>query len=132
MMTRPRIPIGARDIARARQLRAAGASWKHIGARLGYHGNTLRERLDREFAAAQRLRYMEPDAFIFTDEERITPEEAARAIATVPIDTRTVAARFLGDPLPGRSALDRKRLGTQRRFLIPPRLPEARGDGGKQ
>ena len=112
-MSRPRVTIGARDIGCARKLRDAGLSWAQIGARLGYHEKTIRERLDPDFAAARRLRYTDMVAFIGTSEERITPEEAARAIATVPLDTRGVQARFLGDPLPGRSALDRKRLGAR-------------------
>jgi hypothetical protein len=112
-MSRPRVTIGAHDVARARELRAAGLSWASIGERLGYHERTIRERLDSDFAAAQRLRYTDAAAFIWMDEQRITPEEAARAIATVPVDTRGVQARFLGDPLPGRSALDRKRLGAR-------------------
>jgi hypothetical protein len=112
-MSRPRVTIGARDAACARKLRAGGLSWASIGARLGYHEKTIRERLDSDFAAAQRFRYTDPAAFIEMDEQRITPEEAARAIATVPLDTRSVQARFLGDPLPGRSALDRKRLGAR-------------------
>ena len=115
-MTRPRVIIGARVIAQARKLRAAGTSWESIGVRLGFKGQTIRQRLAADFPAARRARYIDLAAFIEMDEERITPEEAARAIATVPLDTRSVQARFLGDPLPGRSALDRKRLGAGTRL----------------
>ena len=108
-MGRLRMTIAAREIARARMLRAAGTSWADIGARLGYHGNTVRRRLDPEFVVVRHVRYAKPVDSIRTDEPRITPEEAARALATVPADTRTIQARFLGDPLPGRSALDKRR-----------------------
>ena len=35
-------------------------------------------------------------------------EELAARLADVPADTRCLTARFFGDPLPGRSALDRR------------------------
>ena len=34
-------------------------------------------------------------------------QEAAKRLAQIPADTRTLTQRVLGDPLPGRSALDR-------------------------
>ena len=109
-MSRPRTNIAAEVIARARELRAAGTSWAKIGERLGYHENTIRKRLAPEFAARKRFRHTRPARLILAaGEPRITPEEAARAIATIPLDTRSIQARFLGDPLPGRSALDRRR-----------------------
>lgn len=108
-MSRPRFDIAADVLARARQLRAVGTSWANIGAGLGYHENTIRERLDPDFAAARRLRYSGPPVFIHGSEPRLSPAEIARALATVPLDTRSIQARFLGDPLPGRSALDRRR-----------------------
>jgi len=107
-MGRLRMTIAAGEIARARMLRAAGTSWAEIGARLGYHGNTIRRRLDPGFVVARHVVHAELVDSIET-EPRITPEEAARALATVPVDTRTIQARFLGDPLPGRSALDKRR-----------------------
>ena len=110
-MSRQRVNISAKVLARARKLRAAGTSWSNIGARLGYSKYTLRDRIDPDYAARKRLQLIGFADFTQVDEVRVTPAEAARALATVPLDTRSVAARFLGDPLPGRSALDRKRLG---------------------
>lgn len=37
---------------------------------------------------------------------RLPPQEIARRRRAVPADTRDLTARFFGDPLPGRSALD--------------------------
>ena len=39
----------------------------------------------------------------------VTPGEAAAALAAIPQDTRTPMQRMMGDPLPGRSALDRQK-----------------------
>ena len=109
-MGRSRFDIAADVLARARKLRAAGKSWADIGAHFGYHENTIRKRLDPDFADSRRLRYTAPALCMRAMEPRLTPAEAERALATVPLDTRTIQARFLGDPLPGRSALDRQRL----------------------
>ena len=107
-MGRRRFDIAADVLAGARKLRAAGTSWASIGAHLGYHEHTIRKRLDPDFAEARRVRYASPAPCMQTMEPRLTPAEAERALATVPPDTRTLQARFLGDPLPGRSALDRR------------------------
>lgn len=40
---------------------------------------------------------------------RPSPELLKRLLAAVPADTRDVTAALLGDPLPGRSALDKRR-----------------------
>ena len=39
---------------------------------------------------------------------RPTPAELRRAVLAIPKDTRDVTGLILNDPLPGRSALDRK------------------------
>lgn len=39
---------------------------------------------------------------------RLEPRIDDSVLATVPADTRTITGRAFGDPLPGRSALDRK------------------------
>jgi len=41
-------------------------------------------------------------------ERTVTPAEALVALAGVPADDRSLTGRLLGDPLPGRSALDRR------------------------
>lgn len=38
--------------------------------------------------------------------KRAEKAELAAAIASVPLDARSLTARLMGDPLPGRSALD--------------------------
>lgn len=40
--------------------------------------------------------------------------DAMARLALIPADTRTLTARFCGDPLPGRSALDRRQSGDTR------------------
>lgn len=44
------------------------------------------------------------------NEDRVGPELMAR-LAEIPADTRGLTARMFGDPLPGRSALDRRSIG---------------------
>jgi hypothetical protein len=39
---------------------------------------------------------------------RASKDEAAARLAEVPADTRSLTSRLAGDPLPGRSALDRR------------------------
>ena len=39
--------------------------------------------------------------------KRVPPAVAAKQLASIPADRRNLTARLLGDPLPGRSALDR-------------------------
>jgi hypothetical protein len=39
---------------------------------------------------------------------RPTPAELRRAVLAIPRDTRDITGLVAGDPLPGRSALDRK------------------------
>ena len=100
-------------LQRASELRAAGASWNSIARELGVGGrDTIRYRLDDDFARRKWGKTAPP-----LSEQRalyFRPTEAdVRAIQdTVPRDTRNFTARVFGDPLPGRSALDR-RLATQ-------------------
>lgn len=96
------------QVQRARELRAEGLSWSNIGARLGLHEDTMRRRIDpgfKERRTGPRVR-----AFIRAGGERhVTQAEAETALARVPTDTRSMSARVMGDPLPGRSALDKMR-----------------------
>lgn len=45
---------------------------------------------------------------------RPTPKELQALARSIPADTRSLTARIAGDPLPGRSALDRLRLSKNR------------------
>ena len=59
--------------------------------------NRKRARLIKESPHAGRLSAGRP-----------TAEDVERLRADIPADTRDLTARILGDPLPGRSALDRR------------------------
>lgn len=41
--------------------------------------------------------------------DRVADEDVAARLAEIPVDSRDAVALFLGDPLPGRSALDQER-----------------------
>lgn len=67
---------------------------------MNYHDRRNRA-IEREAAAAKRaagLRYFG---------ERVQREDIEARMAEIPYDTRDLTARIFGDPLPGRSALDR-------------------------
>ncbi len=112
-MRRSRLSISPAQVDQARQLRALGRSWDSIGAEFGLHPDTMRRRIDPAYARSERFKYTGPMSFIRAGESRVSPADAARALAGVPVDTRTRQARFMGDPLPGRSALDRLREAVQ-------------------
>jgi hypothetical protein len=107
-MAKPRIDISPEQIASARDMRASGVSWANIGLRIGVHENTIRERIDPVFAAAKRFRYAGPHSLLRNGQQRISKAEQERALGSIAADTRTRHARLMGDPPPGRSALDRK------------------------
>lgn len=56
----------------------------------------------REYAEARRA------AGIALADAGPRREELAARLAEIPADTRSLTARIFGDPLPGRSALDRR------------------------
>lgn len=73
--------------------------------------NTLRNRIAADSWNRQR-RPRGADAARWTDGTRHIPEvkwhEAMERLCEVPDDTRSLTARICGDPLPGRSVLDRR------------------------
>ena len=81
------------QIEQAQTMRRNEMPWAHIAKHFGVTPDTVRRVLDPEWAARRRAG--------ITDGERLLRE--------VPADTRDLTARALGDPLPGRSALDRMR-----------------------
>lgn len=86
MTFQPKLTV--EQVARAARMRADGWSWRDLGQHFGVAESTMRIRVGRlnfETAGAR----------------------AARAM-NVPNDTRDLTARICGDPLPGRSALDRR------------------------
>jgi hypothetical protein len=125
MTGRPRLYIDPEVIGRARELRAAGTAWAEIGERLGYSENTLRTRIDPDYAWPNKA--TGSFHFIREGETRVSKADAARALGAVPVDTRTRVARFMGDPIPGRSALDRMSRATR----VSPSITAIHRDGNK-
>lgn len=102
----------------ARRLRSLGMSWLAIGRELGVSDEVARRAADPEYAERrreanklrkQRMRAPRKNRVI---EYRPPGEDAERvlrdALWRVMADTRTPFQRALGDPPPGRSALDQR------------------------
>jgi hypothetical protein len=105
-------------LARAKKLFAVSGKWHTVAAEVGFSAEVLMRRLvpgyaDRRDAGVRRNRAdrrANPRGVNSKHraESRPDPQDAARALASVPPDTRTPDARLFGDPLPGRSALTRR------------------------
>lgn len=102
-------------LERALDLKAEGMSWSRIAARLGVTDEGLKRRLVPGFAGHRQALIREARHRREQGHARgqaglrMPPEEVEAAMRTIPPDTRTLAARWMGDPLPGRSALDKKK-----------------------
>ena len=111
---RLRTPLADGASTQARKMRERRVSWSQIERTIGVSADIIRRRLDPEWATfrANRVRTVRAihrgNAGSSDAPYRIDPAEAARALATIPRDTRSLSSRILGDPLPGRSALDRR------------------------
>lgn len=100
------IPLETLELATA--LRAEGKSWNSIGRAVGFDGDVIRWRIDPVFVSKHRGRYNgHSSALIVRD--RMTQADLEHLKRTIPPDTRSFTARAFGDPLPGRSALDKRR-----------------------
>lgn len=87
----------------ARRMRAAGASWMGIAAHFQISKGTIRDRLDPSASRRKDRRLWSPPF------EGGPPREDVEARRSeIPNDLRSLTARLAGDPLPGRSALDRR------------------------
>ena len=100
------------------KLRDDGLTWAQIGRKLGIRGEVAKRSVDADYHARIRERqknyhrerrqtFKVPQKNHFVRKDDIDP----RVLNSVPPDTRTFTARAFGDPLPGRSALDRKMQG---------------------
>lgn len=101
-------------LEQAVSLRRLGLKWETVAKRLEVGRDGLQRRLDpvyrdkrnQQLREAQARRDNRP----LTDlTARIADDQLERLRATVPRDTRGFTARVCGDPLPGRSALDKYR-----------------------
>jgi hypothetical protein len=112
------VKIPDRILAQAKALRKKGVSWTDIGARVGYHRDTLRIRLDPEFRAKAASAKKEYSRAAFNQIRRslspfssnvgrppLSRDELEARRSLIPIDTRDNTARLCGDPIPG----DRRR-----------------------
>lgn len=110
--------LTSEQIEEARQLQARGWTIIRIAERLGCYRQTIKRVLDPEYAVKRRIQVREarqirePSLPRKTARENATAvsikEDAAARLAEIPPDTRSLTARLAGDPLPGRSALDKR------------------------
>ena len=106
------------QIEEARELHARGWTFRRIGERLGCAFHTVKRVLDPDYAVKRRIavrearQIREPSLPRKTAQESATAvsvkEDAAARLAEIPKDHRSLTGRLFGDPLPGRSALDRR------------------------
>lgn len=95
-----------------KRLRADGVAWTEIDKALGRQPKSSRSKWENEHA-----------------KERVRADRAVAASKPAPAEHHSLTAAFCGDPLPGRSALDRKRAGASdpeyvdRRMVHTPKKP---------
>jgi hypothetical protein len=101
---------------RAKKLRLDGASWERVARYVGAGVERTRYRIDPAWVEKRRDRFRgrpegKPRKYTLSAgrlESWMPPEQYAQLLATIPHDQRSFTARLLGDPLPGRSALDQR------------------------
>jgi len=109
------IPV---DVERVLALRAEGKKWEAIGREIGTSADRARRAVDPSWAEHRRdqvnanrntLGYG-GSAFVHLPDMTVAAKRRAEEmLQRVPRDTRDLTARLLGDPLPGRSAFDRRK-----------------------
>lgn len=114
-----RVHLSDEQIKQAKKLRAAGWTWTRLGQKFGCAWETVRRRIDPEYAEFRKQQINRArGVHRIGDVAPLLRERATRAdvrhsaeslMDDVPADTRDLTARMLGDPLPGRSALDQKK-----------------------
>lgn len=115
-----KIHLTQEQIEEASRLADAGWTPTRIGEKLGFHRQTVQRAIDSDWQEmrnwqvreARQRRYKPGRRIPKTDRENATSisvkEDAAARLAEIPPDTRSLTARLAGDPLPGRSALDKR------------------------
>jgi hypothetical protein len=105
----------AREMLEAAKAAGKPPCWKAIGKMLGLEDRTARGWFDPVFRAKRMKFKTEKKEVYFRDlggfhmERPENRREMDARIRQVPVDTRTEIQRLLGEPPPGRSALDQKR-----------------------
>jgi hypothetical protein len=112
--------------AEIRTMRNLGASWASIGARFNVNPETCRRAVDepyrlrraeqiaraKQYRSPERQKPVKAPAPAFIQLTRVTKPPQADVdarLAEIPEDTRDLTGRLMGDPLPGRRALDQAR-----------------------
>ncbi len=103
---------------RIKQLRAGGMTMKQVAEEVGvsictvrWHCNeqsrkyTSKRRKERRDELSEYRKCLQNVKFDYVPQDTI--EQAQRLFRQIPPDTRDLTGRLLGDPIPGRSALDR-------------------------
>lgn len=105
------------NLKEAKRMRAAGAFWGEIGERFGCDADTAHFRCDPAYRQKRndRSRASRRQEWRGVHKVRMVVERPADRNPVLPpaYDTRNLTQVICGDPLPGRSALDR-RLVTER------------------
>lgn len=107
--------LGRGERTRARNMRKRGLSWNEVARQLEVSVERLRRAIDPGYAKRRQLsakahrvaRRGKPHSDDHATYEA-TRKMAEFLFSKIPPDTRGVTARLMGDPLPGRSALDRR------------------------
>lgn len=113
-MSRPRRMSNAEEneiLEEARHLLSFGLGFDRVGRTLGVGRDWLMRRLVIGYTEKCRQSVRSSAAFSLGPTHRVLPEArltAAEVLARIPPDTRDLTGRLLGDPLPGRSALDKR------------------------
>lgn len=122
-MKRAGVHLTPEQIEEAKRLLADGWVYARIAERFGCNYETIKRALDQEYAALRRQqvnenrrqrRYKPEKRVTKTGRENATAisvkEDAAARLAEIPHDDRTLTGLLCGDPLPGRSALDKRQM----------------------
>jgi hypothetical protein len=111
------VDLSDKQISMAKKMRRENPPqpWQAVGKACGCSADTIRRRLDpkwREMKAESlrrsRARRLAAGQNIVQPKTHPVRQQAEKLLAQIPEDTRSLTARLAGDPLPGRSALDRK------------------------
>lgn len=104
--------------AEAARLRETGMSWERLGKHFQCSPSTVKCWVDPEHAERRKLRKRvnaakgRPPSNRTTGQvvrdDNIDRADVAARLAAIPEDTRSRAEKLLGDPPPGRSALDQR------------------------
>lgn len=100
--------------AEIRRLRKDGMSWNAIGGIFGVTPDTVRGAIDPEFRARRnaqiehrrKMRRMGEHFTAASIDRASLRADAERRMEEIPADTRDLTALILGDPIPGRRAID--------------------------